>query len=260
MPRGTIELGRVSGIWIRRPQWPSIAAEVTDPLDRAFAQQEAVAAMGGVWRALADRCVSPPDVLQAARWKVPQLTLARRLGLRCPRTLVTNDPERVRAFRVRSPAVVKAVADARVLSDAGERHGQTHLLLEAEDLSGVRAAPVLVQELVPKVADVRVTVVGSAVFAVRITTPPGAPLDFRVTPPAEAGYETVALDDETLASIHAFVRSYGLRFAAFDFAEDRQGRLWFLECNPNGQWGWLEGPTGLDITGALVDLLLDPAR
>ena len=34
----------------------------------------------------------------------------------------------------------------------------------------------------------------------------------------------------------------GLRGAADSvrFAEDAQGLPWFLECNPAGQWGWLE--------------------
>jgi glutathione synthase/RimK-type ligase-like ATP-grasp enzyme len=171
---------------------------------------------------------------------------------------VTNDPDRVREFLLQGPAVVKAIADARVVGDTGERHGQTQVLGDSDDLGGVRAAPVLVQGLVPKVADVRVTLVGGAIFAVRITTPPGAPIDFRATPSAEAAYEVLTLSDATLAPLREFVRFFGLRFAAFDFAEDLQGRLWFLECNPNGQWGWLEPPTGLDITGALVELLLNP--
>jgi hypothetical protein len=51
---------------------------------------------------------------------------------------------------------------------------------------------------------------------------------------------------------------FGLRFGAFDLAEDAGGTSWFLECNPAGQWGWLEPLAGLDITGALLDLLLDP--
>jgi hypothetical protein len=29
----------------------------------------------------------------------------------------------------------------------------------------------------------------------------------------------------------------------------------FLECNPNGQWAWLEETAGLPIASALADLL-----
>ncbi len=64
---GDVPIGRARGIWIRRPRWPEITSKVTDPLDRLFARQEAVAAIGGAWRMLADRCISPADVMQAAR-------------------------------------------------------------------------------------------------------------------------------------------------------------------------------------------------
>ncbi len=45
-------------------------------------------------------------------------------------------------------------------------------------------------------------------------------------------------------------------FGAFDFALDANDVLVFLECNPNGQWAWLEEEhAGLPMTAALADLL-----
>jgi len=29
----------------------------------------------------------------------------------------------------------------------------------------------------------------------------------------------------------------------------------FVECNPNGQWAWLEEATGVPIAAAITDLL-----
>ena len=46
-----------------------------------------------------------------------------------------------------------------------------------------------------------------------------------------------------------------LRFAALDFAVDRDERWWFLEVNPNGQWLWLELELGLPLVASMVDLL-----
>ncbi len=56
-----------------------------------------------------------------------------------------------------------------------------------------------------------------------------------------------------------YAHEWGLRFAAFDVAEDLDGNLWFLECNPVGQWAWLETYAGVPITASLLDLLLMPA-
>lgn len=254
-----IALGQARGIWLRRPRWPQVNPAVTDPLDRLFAQQEAIAAIGGVWRLLGERCVSPPDVMQAARWKMAQLRAAQAVGLNVPRTLVTNDPAAAREFEAAGRVVAKAVAEARVETPEAARVGETVEVSARDDLDGVLATPVLFQHRVDKVADVRVTAVGSRLFGVRIVTPRDAPVDFRVTDPAACEYAVVDLPGAIAGRLRAYLNRFGLRFGAFDLAEDRDGTLWFLECNPAGQWAWLEPPTGLDITAALVDLLLDPA-
>lgn len=254
----SVEVGQARGIWLRRPRWPVIDQDLGQA-DRVFAQQEAVAAIGGVWRILADKCVSPADAMQAARWKVRQLALARQVGLLVPETVVTNDPDTAAAFARSGPTIVKAVAEVRVETADEVLTGETFALDEDLDPESVRPAPVLLQRRVDKVADVRVTAVGDALFAVRIVTPAGAPIDFRKTDPDDCRFEVVALPGDVSSRLRQYLVAFGLRFGAFDFAEDRDGTLWFLECNPAGQWGWLEPPTGLDITGALVDLLLDPA-
>jgi hypothetical protein len=254
-----IELGNARGIWLRRPRWP-----VVDPglerTDRVFAQQEAVAAIGGAWRVLADRCVSPPDAMQAARWKVQQLATAARLGLPVPETIVTNGPTTAATFAARGPTIAKAVAEVRVETSDGVLVGETFAIDAEFNPEAVRPTPVLLQRRVDKVSDLRVTAIGHTLFAVRITTPDGAPLDFRQTESRDCRYEVVDLPDRVASRLRAYIGAFGLRFGAFDLAEDREGTLWFLECNPAGQWGWLEPFTGLDITGVLIDLLLYPSQ
>ena len=53
---------------------------------------------------------------------------------------------------------------------------------------------------------------------------------------------------------------FGLAYAAFDFVVTPDGRWVFLECNPGGQYGWLEGQTGLPITRQQARALLHIAR
>ncbi|MFD8521888.1 hypothetical protein ACFV2D_17970 [Streptomyces capillispiralis] len=59
------------------------------------------------------------------------------------------------------------------------------------------------------------------------------------------------------AALHAYLASFGLVFGCFDFALTGDGddpQHWTaIECNPNGQWGWL--PDAYDITEAFADLL-----
>ncbi|MGA4840685.1 hypothetical protein [Streptomyces sp. G45] len=57
------------------------------------------------------------------------------------------------------------------------------------------------------------------------------------------------------AAVIAYLHAYGLIFGAFDFALDGNGTWWFLECNPNGQWAFVDGPTSRAVTRALADTL-----
>ena len=47
-----------------------------------------------------------------------------------------------------------------------------------------------------------------------------------------------------------------LEFGCFDFAMSKEtGEPVFLECNPNGQWLWLEKETGAPISRAIATSL-----
>jgi hypothetical protein len=246
-----------AGIWVWRPEWPTIDARVTDPMDAELARQESVAALGGVLRALGHRCVSPPDAMQAARWKISQLAVAQSTGMLVPETLLTSDPLEAMAFVGNSfPSVLKAVAEARVSIGADEWTGFVSRVSSDTDWASVTIAPVVLQREIVKRADLRVTVVGSELFPVLIRVPEAAPVDFRAVDPYDCLYETYNIDPKLADSCLGFLNQFGLKFGAFDFAIDMEGRAWFLECNPAGQWGWLEQFTGMHITAALADLLL----
>lgn len=47
------------------------------------------------------------------------------------------------------------------------------------------------------------------------------------------------LSDEEERTIRGFMNETGYRFGRFDFIR-KDGELWFLELNPNGQWAWLD--------------------
>jgi len=50
-----------------------------------------------------------------------------------------------------------------------------------------------------------------------------------------------------------------LYFGAIDIVE-HEGRFWFLEVNPNGEWGWLQKPNGVPIAEALCDLMISKRK
>src|SRR5205823_8257587 len=150
-------------------------------------------------------------------------------------TVLTSDAGAAREFAATGPTVIKAVADARVVTPTSELAGYTTVLPADVDWQSVRLAPVLLQRRIEKRADLRVTLVGTNAYAVEIIAPTGSPLDFRAVDPDLCRYAAYDLDTELEQACSSFLNHFGLRFGAFDFAIDESGAPWFLECNPAGQ-------------------------
>jgi len=51
------------------------------------------------------------------------------------------------------------------------------------------------------------------------------------------------------------LRHYGLNYGAFDVIQEPDGRYYFLELNPNGQYLWIELLTGAPMSLAMVELI-----
>ena len=51
-----------------------------------------------------------------------------------------------------------------------------------------------------------------------------------------------------------------LNFGCFDFIVTPAREYVFVECNPNGQWLWIETATGMKISDALADALQHPEK
>jgi glutathione synthase/RimK-type ligase-like ATP-grasp enzyme len=48
----------------------------------------------------------------------------------------------------------------------------------------------------------------------------------------------------------------GINFGCFDIIKSTKGEYVFLECNPNGQWLWIEKIIKIGIARALAHMLL----
>jgi hypothetical protein len=58
--------------------------------------------------------------------------------------------------------------------------------------------------------------------------------------------------------LHGYMKALGLNFGCFDVMVARSGEPVFLECNPNGQWLWVEKMTGLPIGEGVARELMTP--
>lgn len=247
----TADLADVRAVYWRRPVWPTFPT--LGECDARFAAAQVRYGLGGSLYAMEDPVwVNHPLRVAAADYKPAQLATAQRLGLTVPATLVTNDPADAREFISSHDRVIyKTLRSTPYQRDGVPLAGWTELVVAEEIDETLQVAPHLFQTVVDKAADLRVLVVGRQVFAVRITS---GLLDWRKDYSA-LSYETVDLPGAIEKALLAYLDHYALASGSFDFAEDHHGDLWWLELNPNGQWGWLEPHTGLPMSAAFAALL-----
>jgi glutathione synthase/RimK-type ligase-like ATP-grasp enzyme len=254
-------LDEVTAVWYRRPASPRLP-DTDDPEAATWAARESAEALIGVWRTLDALWVNHPDSNRLAESKLEQLQAAEALGFDTPATLVTNDGEALAAFvesHAAAGVVCKPLWRGRLV-----RGGREQLFFTSRlDPSTVRAndvgpEPYLFQEHVPKLYDIRVTVIGRDAFAARIESQgtTDTETDWRRGTPGALRHEAESLPADLADRCVALCVNYGLQFGAIDLARRPDGGHTFFEINPNGQWAWVEQRTGLPLRAALADLLL----
>ncbi|MGK5628497.1 ATP-grasp ribosomal peptide maturase [Streptomyces sp. URMC 123] len=253
-----VELGEVAAVYYRRPTPYAARFAHLPAQQRDFAVAEARHGLGGVLSHLrGTRYVNHPLAVTAADFKPAQLQEAARLGLSIPPTLITNDVEQARRFAADHGPVIYKTFRGLPRDEDGHTGAIWAQRVDPETFDASLAVTAqLFQAEVPKTGDARVTVVGSRVFAQRITAPDGA-LDWRSGDWGELVHVPIAVPATIETALHGYLSAFGLGFGCFDFALTGDGGApehWvFIECNPNGQWGWL--PDADAITQAFADIL-----
>jgi len=135
-----------------------------------------------------------------------------------------------------------------------ENHRNERRRSFSTESDSIRACPIILQREIRKKYDVRVTVVGETVFAATIDSQSDSAteVDWRKTSQPTLAHAIYHLPPEIAAICVSLTRKLGLRYGAIDLILDCDDQLWFLEINPNGQWGWIETRTGHPIAAAIV--------
>ncbi len=257
-----IDLSTIRSAFYRRPIRPKLA-HINDDASRSFIETETAAFTSWLWQSLHCFWVSHPRNIRSAESKIDQLRIAPLLGLRIPRTLLTNQPDDVRRFykECNGKMVNKVLAKGVVEHKSDSWNIYTHSVGEEHlsDLESVREVPCLFQERVEKSFELRITIVGNQVFPAKIcsqlserTKEDWRRYDIKNTP-----HMAYTLPTEIEHKCLALLGYYNLNFGAIDMIVTPDGEYIFLELNPNGQWLWIERLTGLPITDALAEMLIN---
>jgi hypothetical protein len=244
----------ITSAWYQQPpNWDSTET----PLERAR-QLSHASAIEGFAALLPCRWLNEPRFAHAAANKARQLIEAQRIGLAVPRTLVTNDPMKVRAlFEDESGLLVtKSVAPQWLSIDGVEmaaytRQPENDILCDDDSIS---YAPVTYQKFYKRALDVRVVVVGNSAFAVSYgSSKPDAVHDVRKD--THVKYERYSVPPIIVARLKELLKLLSINYCAADFIETADGELLFLELNVSGSWWWVDDAYGGAVTDAFAGYL-----
>ncbi|OGH03502.1 MAG: hypothetical protein A2600_12345 [Candidatus Lambdaproteobacteria bacterium RIFOXYD1_FULL_56_27] len=186
------------------------------------------------------RWMNWPQATYLAESKPYQLLVAGRCGFALPPTSIGNVLPS--AFREAKKEQILKSVDSVLLKD-----GQDCLftfstqvepaLLQTQQLTQV---PFILQEYVADKTDIRVTVIGKKIFAVKILSK-GKPIqgDWRITKKDQLEYTDFSLPLSVEKACFELTSILGLNYSAIDLLETKDGFI-FLEVNPTGEWGWLK--------------------
>ncbi len=261
-----LDTASIKSIWWRRPMSSRIQTEV-HPGHMQFIQDESEIALWSLYSLLSDIFWMNHPLVGSRLLehnKLYQLKIASIVGLKTPRTLLTNDPQDVLNFVIEQggSAAMKIVKGNFFL----KKNKDEHLFVFTQRISEetvkshfdeIRMAPVMVQEYIPKSVELRVTVVGEKVFACAIDSQNSERTkdDWRRYDFDNVKHSPHNLPLDIQNKLVALLRFWGLGFGACDLILTPSGEYIFLEINPNGQWYWIEQLTGMPIAKAIAETL-----
>lgn len=257
-----IESEQVKAVWMRRLWQPQISQEL-DPRFQQACLRESMATLKGFFDSLRKtRWVDDLECIQAAENKLKQLRIATEVGLAIPQTLVTNDPiEARRLFReLEGKMVTKLLTPLSFGMESSSFFLYTSAVKEAdlEDADRLRYCPMVFQEEIPKLRELRVVHVAGKLFVGALDSSRYAmqTMDWRNANPTTCPWEHYELQGEIASCLNSLMAKLGLVYGAIDLIQKPNGEYIFLEVNPTGEWGMLEKDLDLPIADAIAEALL----
>jgi hypothetical protein len=177
-----------------------------------------------------------------------QAQLIKRYGFEVPETLITNDPELVRAFRARHGRVIyKSISGVRSIVQTLTDDDMTRI-------DNIRWCPTQFQAFVEG-TNVRVHTVGDKVFATAIKTDA---TDYRYAHRQSGDHaelRPVDLSDDLAEMCVKLSAGLGLAFAGIDLKITPEHDVYCFEVNPSPAFSYYESQTGQPISRAVANYL-----
>ena len=258
-----VDLNSVTAVYYRRPGIPELknVSGVTEK-EIYYLKKEALSVLDGIYKKL-ESCFWINNVyrIREAENKLFQLELAKEIGFSIPDTVLTNRISYVNEF-VSDKAtdfIIKPVRSGNIdPKKANDIIFTSSVTADEITEENVAVFPVYLQNEIKKKADLRCIVVGSYVFTAEILSQEDEDgiIDWRRSKRLLT-HQNYNLPSEIKGKCIEITQRLGLVYSAIDLVLDRNDNIIFLECNPNGQWAWIENRIGTPISTTIEGMLID---
>ena len=257
-----IDLLGVSAVYFRRPQISDLK-HITNisSEERLYLRSEMAFVLEGIYKTLREAFwINNVFRIREAENKLYQLQLAKQIGFDIPNSIISNTSTTIKRALAQnnSEYIIKPIKSGNVCPHNGSKIIFTSQL-KKNNIQEERVAsfPVYIQNEIEKACDIRCIVVKDQVYAAKIDSQISAAskVDWRHTDEF-LPHERIRLPEPIQEKALKMTHQLGLTYSAIDFVIDKQGNYIFLECNPNGQWAWIEKRLDYPISKSIVDVLI----
>lgn len=246
---------RLKSVWWRQPTFRRISRSQLPSASEQLDESQWSALIRGLALFGSAKWFNEPARVYRAESKILQLSIAAKVGLHVPDTIVTNDAQAGVAKRIGDEIALKSIDTVYLVYEQKQAFGYTQLVNWKDCADGnFHLLPAMCQKVIRDKLDLRVTIVGDQLWCHSISTKEGGiDGDWRLQKRDHLVYETYELPDWLKMKLLEFMRALGLNYGAIDLGLS-DGIYWFIEVNPTGEWAWLDGKERAISSGIIEEL------
>lgn len=254
-----IKPSEISGVFLHLPKMDLDSSLGSDDLDRKIISASWNNLINGLENFFPNaRWVNKRSISSHSTQVFRQLNLAQEIGFKIPSSCFTNDKAELDKFAQKfgkiilkpGPLLGVPFKKQRILS---------HIVDPSKiNTEALKLAPCLFQNYIEKQFELRVHVIGENVLTCKIESQKSsiAREDWRRYDLENTPHSVFNLSTELERKCIQITRELGLEMGVIDLIVTPDNEFFFLECNSQGHWLWIEKLTGLPITQAVGEYLM----
>ncbi|HCM34494.1 ATP-grasp ribosomal peptide maturase [Chryseobacterium sp.] len=254
----TIHSDDIKGVWHRKAWRISVPEELDENYEKIF-QNEYGSLRYNLFASLEDiPWINPFEKEKKIDGnKMLQLKIAQRNHLTIPKTMFSNDEEKITTFfhQYCSGKAIAKLHGVQSKTMSGENLISTMIIEEEtlEYLSDIAYCPMIFQPYIDKEYELRIMYVDGVFFTGKINNSSNA--DWRISN-ENYFWSAYELPENIKINLTSMMKEMGLYMGAIDVIKGKDGEYYFLEVNPQGEWGMLQKELGFPIAERIADNLI----